>query len=73
MPQLCAYTLRHSYAHWQLTAGTDSYVVGKLLGHSDGRMLETCYGHVDRDATLMMNAAQRAKSPIEKSEQSQQT
>jgi serine/threonine protein kinase len=46
MPKLCAYTLRHSYAHWQLTTGTDAPVVSKLLGHSDGRMLETRYGHV---------------------------
>ena len=29
MPKLCAYTLRHSYAHWQLTMGTDSHIVGK--------------------------------------------
>ena len=73
MPKLCAYTLRHSYAHWQLTAGTDSYIVGKLLGHSDGRMLETRYGHIDRDATFMMDTAQRAKSPFEQRKQSQQT
>ena len=73
MPQLCAYTLRHSYAYWQLTAGTDSYVVGKLLGHRDGRMLETRYGHIDRDAAFMMDTAQRSKSPFEQRKQSQQT
>jgi integrase len=64
MPQLCAYTLRHSYAHWQLTAGTDSHIVSKLLGHSDGRMLETRYGHIDRDVAFMMDTAQKAKSPF---------
>ena len=68
MPKLCAYTLRHSYAHWQLTAGTDSHVVSKLLGHSDGRMLETRYGHIERDIAFMQRTASKEKSPFEQRE-----
>ena len=67
-PKLCAYTLGHSYAHWQLTTGTDSHVVAKLLGHSDGRMLETRYGHIDGDVAFMANTAKKAKSPFERRE-----
>ena len=66
MPKLCAYALRHSYAHWQLTEGTDSHVVSKLLGHSDGRMLETRYGHVERDGAFMMRSAKKANSPFDR-------
>lgn len=65
MPKLCAYTLRHSYAHWQLTAGTDSHVVSKLLGHSDGRMLKTRYGHIESDVAFMSHTARQARSPFE--------
>ena len=68
MPKLCAYTLRHSYAHWQLIAGIDSHVVSKLLGHRDGRMLETRYGHIERDATFLLTAAKKAKNPFAASE-----
>ncbi len=68
MPKLCAYTLRHSHPHWQLTNGTDSHVVGKLLGHSDGRMLETRYGHIERDVAFMLRTAKNAKSPFEQRE-----
>ena len=68
MPKLCAYTLRHSYAHWQLTSGTDAHIVSKLLGHSDGRMLETRYGHIERDAVFMTRTAKRSTSPFERRE-----
>ena len=64
MPKLCAYTLRHSYAHWQLTSGTDSIVVSKFLGHSDGRMLETRYGHIERDLAFMASTARKTKNPF---------
>ena len=64
MPELCAYTLRHSYAHWQLTSGTDAHFVSKLLGHSDGRMLATRYGHIERDAAFMRRMAKNTTNPF---------
>jgi integrase len=65
MPKLCAYSLRHSHAHWRVITGTDSYVLTLLLGHADGRMLETRYGHVEQDAAFMLAAARRTPSPLE--------
>ena len=64
MPELCAYALRHSFAHWKLTSDTDSHLVAKLLGHTDGRMLHTRYGHVDDDADFMLNAVLATRSPL---------
>ena len=54
MLKLCAYALRHGHAHWRIVSGTDSYIVSKLLGHADGRMLETRYGHAEQDAAYML-------------------
>jgi site-specific recombinase XerD len=53
MPGLCATVLRHSFAHQKLISGTDSLIVSKLLGHVDGRMLATRYGHLDEASQLM--------------------
>ncbi len=64
MPKLCAYTLRHSYAHWKLITGTDSHLVSKLLGHGDGRMLETRYGHVERDMAFMLQTVNKTTNPL---------
>jgi integrase len=57
IPGLCATVLRHSYAHQKLIAGEDSLVVSKLLGHVDGRMLATRYGHLEANATFMLQRA----------------
>ena len=57
MPELCAYTCRHSFAHWKLTSGTDSHIVSKLLGHVDGRMLTTRYGHAEQNEAFMLQQA----------------
>lgn len=65
MPMLCAYSLRHSHAHWRVITGTDSYVLTRLLGHADGRMLETRYGHVEQDAAFMLAAVRKTRSPLE--------
>ena len=64
MPDLCAYSLRHSYAHWALTNGVDSHILSKLLGHVDGRMLHTRYGHVDRNVEFMIDCVNRARNPL---------
>ena len=64
MPKLCAYSLRHSYAHWALTSGMDSHVVSKLLGHADGRMLHTRYGHVERNVQFMIDSVNAIHNPV---------
>ncbi len=64
MPRLTATTLRHSFAHHRLTSGQDSHVVSKLMGHVDGRMLETRYGHVDKNPEFMRDQVNRIASPL---------
>jgi integrase len=64
MPELCAYTLRHSYSHWKLTTGTEAHIVSKLLGHKDGRMLETRYGHAEQNEAFMLQQATKTESPL---------
>ena len=73
MPKLCAYSLRHSYAHWKITTGTDSYALSKLLGHADGRMLDTRYGHAEQDAAFMLGVARRTECPLEIERESKAT
>lgn len=63
-PELCATTLRHSYAHYQLTSGTDSHIVSKLMGHSTEKMLLERYGHVEQNPEFMANQANRIRSPL---------
>lgn len=63
VPGLCATVLRHSYAHHKLTSGTDSLIVSKLLGHTDGRMLALRYGHLE-SATDLLSAAARQDNPL---------
>ena len=63
MPKLCATVLRHSYGHHRLVSGTDSLVVSKLMGHVDGRMLATRYGHIDQNPAYMLEQARRTSNP----------
>jgi integrase len=63
MPGLCATVLRHSFAHQKLTSGTDSLVVSKLMGHVDGRMLATRYGHLE-EATDLLRQAANSSNPL---------
>jgi integrase len=48
---VCAYAIRHSWATRKLRAGMPAILVAKLMGHSDTRMLERVYEHLD-DADL---------------------
>lgn len=66
--RLCGTMLRHSFAHYRLTNGQDSMVVAKLMGHADGRMLATRYGHLEQNSGFMQNEADRVRIPT-KSEQ----
>lgn len=61
--KLCATTLRHSFAHHRLTNGQDSMVVAKLMGHADGRMLATRYGHLEANSEFMQSEANRVRLP----------
>lgn len=73
MPKLTATTLRHSFAHHRLTSGQDSHVVSKLMGHVDGRMLETRYGHVDQNPDFMRQQVNRIASPLAAPERPEDT
>ncbi len=41
-------SLRHSFAHAQVKAGTDALILQQLTGHVDARMLATVYAHADK-------------------------
>lgn len=64
MPNLCATTLRHSYAHYRLSQGQDSLTVAKLMGHVDTRMVATRYGHLEANQDYMQKAANQTNFPI---------
>jgi integrase len=53
-PDLCAYTLRHSFATRMLEAGIDSHIVANLLGHVSVRMLEQRYSHIDKRPAFLL-------------------
>jgi integrase len=59
IPELCAYTLRHSWATRQLEAGKPTFVVSTLLGHSSTRMLESRYGHIDQNPEFLLSELTR--------------
>lgn len=51
------HNVRHTLAKWLTVGGVHSAVVGSVLGHADGRMVERTYGHLSeaddlRDAVL---------------------
>ena len=52
---LCAYTIRHSYATRMLKSGTDSTVLGVLMGHADPSMVSKVYQHVAQDDNYMLS------------------
>lgn len=40
------HTFRHTFGSWLVQAGVDTFVVGKLMGHKDSKMVERYYGHL---------------------------
>lgn len=66
LPEICAYSLRHSFSHWKLVSGVEPHFVSKLLGHTDGRMLETRYGHVEKNSALMLQKASQTGNPFQR-------
>jgi integrase len=64
--KVVAHTLRHTFASWHVTAGTDIYSLKELLGHSVIAMTER-YSHL-APATLQ-NATKTLERAIESAEQ----
>jgi integrase len=62
-PKLSATVLRHSFSAHRLAEGQDSLLVSKLLGHADGRMLATRYGHLDQQSDVLRKAANSVQKP----------
>ena len=55
---------RHTLGNWFTAAGVHSAVVGAVLGHADGRMVERTYGHL-RKAADVRSAVQAQYRPAE--------
>lgn len=53
--ELCAYTLRHSYATRRLKEGLDSVSLGVLMGHANPSMIGEVYQHVAQDDEYMLS------------------
>lgn len=64
--KVVAHTLRHTFASWHVTAGTDIYTLKELLGHSVIQMTER-YSHL-APGTLQ-NATKTLERAIESAEQ----
>jgi integrase len=62
LPELCCYTLRHSFATRMLQMGVDSHVVAKLLGHTSTRMLEQRYSHIDAKPGFLLGVLTQASN-----------
>jgi len=56
---LCAYMLRHGFATSALRRGGDLFSVAKLMGHSDTKMLEWVYQHLDENDDFLRDALTR--------------
>jgi integrase len=64
--KVVAHTLRHTFASWHVTAGTDIYTLKELLGHSVIQMTER-YSHL-APGTLQ-NATKTLERAIDSAEQ----
>ncbi len=61
VPDLCATTLRHSWATEALRNGMDTTTASILMGHRDPATLARNYQHLVRDHQYLRQAAARAK------------
>lgn len=64
MPELCANTLRHSWATNTLKNGMDSTTASILMGHRDPATLIRNYQHLVRDDDYLAQAAQAAMTGV---------
>lgn len=67
LPDLCSYTLRHSFATRMLQIGIDSHLVAKLLGHTSTRMLEQRYSHIDTRPGFLLGILNQTNGDSRKS------
>lgn len=44
---LCATVFRHTYCHNRITQGQNPVILAKLMGHTNTKMIEQRYGHLD--------------------------
>ena len=65
MPDLCANTLRHSWATNALKNGMDSTTASILMGHRDPSTLIRNYQHLTQDSEYLAKAANRATTSAE--------
>ena len=61
MPDLCATTLRHSWATNSLKNGMDSTTASILMGHRDPSTLIRNYQHLTKDHEYLAKAAEAAR------------
>ena len=54
-----AYQLRHTWATDAILRGVDLVTIATLMGHSDLKMLSTCYSHVQKRSAHLHEALQR--------------
>ena len=58
--EVVPYSYRHTFATKALKQGLSCAVVAELLGHTDSRMVQETYGHLDKAPQHMVEAAAKA-------------
>lgn len=64
MPELCANTMRHSWATNTLKGGMDTTTASILMGHRDPATLIRNYQHLAQDDSYLAQAAQAAMTGV---------
>jgi len=54
--RVCFHSLRHTYASWHVLAGTDLYILGRLMGHKTPSMTAR-YGHLSPEGAAKATKA----------------
>jgi integrase len=58
--------LRHTFASWLVQRGVSTFVVGRLMGHRDSKMVEEHYGHLaPQQHADAMAAMPRFETPLQ--------
>ena len=61
----CPLDLRHTFASWLKQRGVDSFLVAKLMGHRDSKMVEHTYAHLDDESLRRAMSFLPARAPPE--------
>ncbi len=59
---VCAYSIRHSFATEGLKQGMDSLTLAQIMGHSDTTMLSKYYSHLARNPAYLRDQAKRVRA-----------